>query len=144
MNPYMPKISLNDMADRVHDLACQKGWWPSLAAAGATPSDPAGFDVSTARRLAMQDKPFPQAIALLHEEVSEAFRWWKKNPMGVAGDLEPHIIEGKPEGVPSELADILIRLLDMAAAYRIDLDAAVAEKHHFNRGRTHRHGGKIA
>jgi len=48
----------------------------------------------------------------------------------------------KPEGMPSELADIIIRTLDFAAMFNIDVDKAVAEKLAYNRTRGRRHGGK--
>lgn len=48
----------------------------------------------------------------------------------------------KPEGVASELADIVIRSLDAADAWGIDLMAAVELKLAYNATRGHRHGGK--
>lgn len=48
----------------------------------------------------------------------------------------------KPEGLPSELADVIIRALDTAARLGIDIDAEVAPKLAYNRTRGHRHGGK--
>lgn len=48
----------------------------------------------------------------------------------------------KPEGVPSELADIVIRALDFADARNIDLGAMIEEKIAYNATRGHRHGGK--
>lgn len=48
----------------------------------------------------------------------------------------------KPEGVPSELADVIIRVLDIADAYGIDIAAAVVEKLAHNRTRGLHHGGK--
>jgi NTP pyrophosphatase (non-canonical NTP hydrolase) len=48
--------------------------------------------------------------------------------------------KAKPEGVPSEMADILIRVLDACCAWDIDIDAAVAEKMAYNEGRPHLHG----
>lgn len=48
----------------------------------------------------------------------------------------------KPEGVGSEAADILIRLLDFVDRYDIDLLWEVERKLAFNRTRGHRHGGK--
>lgn len=48
----------------------------------------------------------------------------------------------KPEGVPSEIADIVIRCLDFADKYGIDLEAAIEEKLAYNATRGHRHGGK--
>lgn len=50
---------------------------------------------------------------------------------------------GKPEGVASEIADILIRTLDFADAHGIDLEAAVATKVAYNQTRPHMHGRKF-
>jgi NTP pyrophosphatase (non-canonical NTP hydrolase) len=50
--------------------------------------------------------------------------------------------DGKPEGVPSELADVVIRALDIADAYGIDLGAAMVEKLNHNATRGRHHGGK--
>lgn len=50
---------------------------------------------------------------------------------------------GKPEGLPSELADIMIRTLDLADMLGIDMTRALEEKHSYNLGRAHRHGGKL-
>lgn len=46
----------------------------------------------------------------------------------------------KPEGVPSELADTVIRIFDFCGTYGIDLEAAVLQKMAFNSGREHKHG----
>lgn len=47
----------------------------------------------------------------------------------------------KPEGVPIELVDCIIRIADMAGRWGIDLDAAVAMKRAYNEGRPYKHGG---
>lgn len=49
---------------------------------------------------------------------------------------------GKPEGVPSEIADVFIRLAHMCGAHKIDIGTAVVEKLRYNLTRPHRHGGK--
>lgn len=48
----------------------------------------------------------------------------------------------KPVGVPSELADIIIRVLDIAAARGVDIDRAVREKMEYNVTRPYKHGKK--
>lgn len=46
----------------------------------------------------------------------------------------------KPCGIPTEVADIVIRCLDFAECYGFDLDGAIKQKMEFNRGRPHLHG----
>jgi hypothetical protein len=48
----------------------------------------------------------------------------------------------KPEGVPSELADVIIRIFDDARSWNIDIAAAMKRKMLFNATRPLRHGGK--
>lgn len=46
----------------------------------------------------------------------------------------------KPEGVPSELADIIIRTMDLAEEAGIDLEKAIETKLAYNNTRGFRHG----
>lgn len=48
----------------------------------------------------------------------------------------------KPEGIPSELADAVIRIFDMCGYYGIDLEKAIDEKMAYNKTRSYKHGGK--
>ncbi len=50
----------------------------------------------------------------------------------------------KPEGVPVEIAALLIRVLDWAGHYGIDLDAEIERKMKYNWTRPYRHGGLSA
>ena len=52
----------------------------------------------------------------------------------------PNTRGDKPEGVPIELADAQIRLLDVQAACGNDSESAIALKHEFNGTREHKHG----
>jgi NTP pyrophosphatase (non-canonical NTP hydrolase) len=49
----------------------------------------------------------------------------------------------KPEGVPIELADCIIRILDYCGHAGIDIEQAIKIKHEYNKTRPHRHGGKV-
>ncbi len=48
--------------------------------------------------------------ALFHSEVSEAFEEWRRGHE--VTHIYYNIVDGKPEGVPIELADLLIRIFD--------------------------------
>ena len=52
--------------------------------------------------------------------------------------------ELKPEGFPTELADVVIRVGDLAGRLGIDLAAVIGEKMAYNITRPYRHGGKRA
>lgn len=75
-----------------------------------------------------QRNTFAEEITHLHEELSEAFREWRRHKnfeIRYGGN-------GKPEGIPIELADVLIGLFYNAELHGFDLFAAVEEKHRFN------------
>jgi len=54
-------------------------------------------------------RDWPEIACLIHSEISEAVECYRD------GELAMHIIDGKPEGLVVELADVLIRCLDYAA-----------------------------
>jgi len=107
-------LDLGELQRLVHATAIRHGWW---------------------------DKPrgFGDIIALAHSELSEAYEEHRK---GHHPTETYHGVGGKPEGIPSELADVVIRLLDFCEAEGIDLEKAVIEKDTYNQSRPYRHGGK--
>ncbi len=84
---------------------------------------------------------FGESMALLHSEVSEAFEAFRQWGLDDATDFA-ETEAPKPEGVGSELADVLIRLIDTCDRFGIDLPAEYERKLAYNRTRGHRHGGK--
>lgn len=73
-------------------------------------------------------RPFAADIALMHSEVSEMYEGYRN---------------GDWDNVKEELADVLIRVLDTAERYSIDLVEEVWSKLEKNANRGYKHGGKV-
>jgi NTP pyrophosphatase (non-canonical NTP hydrolase) len=97
--------TLAQMRDEVEAYCRDKGWWD-------------------------EEVPFSVAMALLHEEAAEAGHAWREWGLADAtGHHDLAVLGGtkdvslaKPEGVGSEFADILIRMLDDDARYKMGLE----------------------
>lgn len=78
-----------------------------------------------------------EMIALMHEELSEALSYLRKKPEGA----DSHCPEYR--GVEVELADVVIRLMDMAHSRGYDVAEALVAKMTYNQGREFKHGKKF-
>lgn len=108
--------SFNEIAKRIHEWALLKGFWES-----------------TTYEAARQDPlRFASKIALVHSEVSEALEADRK-----PGTMDQHLPHR--DGREVELADAVIRIMDLAHAYGFNLGEAILEKMAFNSNRPFRH-----
>jgi len=106
--------------DEIHKNAVLHGWWDGVS----TPEE--------------KHKLIPEKLLLIITEVAEATEDYRNGSMDTflgAG--------GKPEGFWVEVADAVIRILDLAGAMGVDLEHIIEVKHEYNKTRPHRHGGKV-
>ncbi len=110
--------ALKELAVRVHANARAKGWYPEGSK--------------------------PDLASHLINIQSEGVEAWEEYRNG--HDVREIYLGdgGKPEGIPVELADVLIRVLDTCEAFGVPLVAAMEKKIGFNATRPERHGGKLA
>lgn len=124
---------LNDLAREVRAVNIANGWVHPIE----TPQDK-----TTLIALIMTEGA--EAIEEIRNghDVSETYY----SGGGEADPLEPLNEDGtprKPEGMPAELADIIIRTLDTAELFGIDIQEAFDRKLEYNATRGHRHGDKV-
>jgi NTP pyrophosphatase (non-canonical NTP hydrolase) len=80
---------------------------------------------------------FPAYLALVHSEVSEALEAYRDQMWSQVRS------DGKPIGVGPELADTIIRLLDVCDIWNVDIEYELIRVLEFNKTRPYRHGGKV-
>lgn len=139
------RLGIHTLADRVSQTAHEHGWWD--------------INDDGSRNMG-------EMIALMHSELSEALECWRNDEdelwysygAGIKhenhelpaervtiGDSEPgEMILGKPEGIASEFADVIIRILDTCHTLEIPIVEALLRKAAYNDTRPYRHEGKRA
>lgn len=122
----IPFSALNDLRDTCHALAIEKGWYDTEES---------------------QEFYIARTVANIHGEASELWEAFRTDTMNNPCDKTVAMTGlNIPEltCLEEELADIIIRVLDMAGRLNVDIALAVASKHLYNTHRSFRHGGKKA
>jgi NTP pyrophosphatase (non-canonical NTP hydrolase) len=110
------RFNVTDLILEAHATATEKGFWD-------------------------QDRNFGELLMLVVTELGEAMEDYRKGNGPSETWFEPGSDgRDKPCGIPSELADVVIRIADICGAHQIDLQAAIMEKLAYNRTRPYRHG----
>jgi len=114
----MAELNLDDLQRVIHASSRNAGWWkpPTVESENGieyTLSEDQWLELVT-----------PTKISLIHSEVSEAMEGFRK---GLQDDHLPHRLMAEVE-----LADSIIRALDLAGAHGFDMMGAVQEKLMYN------------
>lgn len=140
---------MNDFAQEIHAWAKSKGWYDNpydkqLESLLDLPLK--DMDLAKMAELEVLKKDYVlrgrnigELLALVHSEVSEALESYRDGDMTTTYEED-----GKPVGFPSELADTIIRVLDLAEYLNINIQQEVVNKMTYNLTRPYRHGGKVA
>ena len=131
--------SIADWTQEIHQTNIEKGWWHN-------------------EHGELVDRNPLEIQMLIVSEVAEACEEARKGkpalyfntPTGMvtmndlAGSMNLSVgdVLQKPEGELSEMADVVIRVMDYCGRKGWDLERAIASKVEFNKTRPARHGGK--
>lgn len=95
-------------------------------------------------------RSFPEAVMLVVTELGEAVNADRAGNHVAAGTLDKVMgrvpfdpagfREGVKDTVEDELADAMIRILDLCGGFGIDIGRHIAAKLEYNRTRAHKHG----
>ena len=107
-------MTITDLIREAHETAANKGFWDT------------GID----------GRDLPQKHMLIVEEVAEANAEIREG----RSLLEVWYEGEKPCGYGIELADIIIRVCDLAGAFGIPLEGLIRAKMDYNKTRPYRHG----
>lgn len=133
---------LNELAKEIHENAVAHGWWE-------------------------EERTFGEIVALCHSELSEALEEYRNEKEMLYCEnkyckdengrfrtsliscqecfeiaLSARVELNKPEGIATEMADCIIRILDWCGHEGIDIDQIIKIKMEYNKTRPYRHGGK--
>lgn len=112
--------AIETLQRKIHQGNVDAGWWTDLDTLQSLAEE---CRIRTRFGKAL----VAEKLALIHSEVSEAMEAARKN---LKDDKLPH-----RSGVEVELADAVIRILDLAGALKLDLAGAIQEKLAYNQSR---------
>lgn len=140
-------ISIREWQAAAHAMSRSKGWYENPAECPSRDNV-----IATLARLALVGSEVSEAVECVRDGEIDLYVCDPVvgclHGVTLVGGSKP--VEcpcggaGKPEGAASELADVVIRVLDLAGALGIDLQDAIERKHAYNATRAHRHGGRAA
>lgn len=120
---------VNDYSETIHVQNAEKGFWDKRGAMYMSARNLYG--INYAHYLTAAD-----CVALIHGELSEGIEALRK-PAFPINSTEKDSFGG-------EMADAVIRIMDLCAFFGIPIGDAIVARAQHNTTRPHMHGGKIA
>ena len=112
----------------VHQNAVQHLWWEDIPKYHTFPSE--------TQRKRLEYALIAEKLALIMREVSEALE-------ALRDDNPPDKHLPEYNSLTIELADTIIRILDLAGHLSLPLSSAILDKHNFNTSRPPKHGKRF-
>lgn len=121
-----PHTTLETLQKQAYEISNKNGFWDLHSLYFDTP-EVLHRDIAT-------------RLALISDEVHEALAELRSHPFDIEAADSGNYASQLPESFGEELADIIIRTLDLAEGLRINLTDHVVKKIETNRGRPPKHG----
>lgn len=110
----------------MHDISRDHGFWDG--------------------RVNSDNVSIPTKLCLIHSEISEALEAYRKGNPPCEKTYKGHNetpVRLNMSSMAEELADAVIRIMDLCEFMKIDLGLAILDKANYNKSRPHMHGGKL-
>lgn len=128
--------ALNDLRDLAYENAKSKGFHESTPEVTAE-----GWLANDAMKMALIHSEVSEALEALREGFAPTALYYIEDDGWVVDEERDECGNlNKPEGVPAELADVIIRVLDYCGSREIDIAEAVRRKVAYNATRPALHG----
>lgn len=130
-------MNLNELAKDVHQNAVNHGWWEKEREVGSLL-----MLMVTELAEVMEEHRNGHKPNELYFKCEKDYDCGLYEPNGENKECEG-CPKHKPEGMPTELADVIIRILDYCGKEGIDIEEAIRIKTEYNKTRPFRHGNKV-
>ena len=131
-------MDIKRMQRMVHQLAKKKGWWEP----GNSKTDVEAIMLVVTELAEAVEEIRNGKPAYYTSTVATPHMLMPSDSRGPTVFLQQGTTNTKPEGTLIELADAVIRIMDLCGKHKWDLETAIRLKHEYNKTRPHRHGGK--